>query len=101
MEEVAKLVYAPELFYFPRIAQKVPIITGRIRWLLAVLVRIQPSSTFLYYGGEKMPNRDKTGPDGQGPLTGRGLGPCGDGTPRGGGRGRGQRRGSGRRGRNR
>ena len=23
-----------------------------------------------------MPNRDKTGPDGQGKLTGRGLGPC-------------------------
>jgi hypothetical protein len=27
-----------------------------------------------------MPNRDKTGPQGQGPLTGRGLGPCGSGT---------------------
>ena len=65
-----------------------------------------------------MPNRDKTGPDGKGSKTGRGcgpcgseessddktnndsdakkgLGPCGDGTPRGGGRGRrgqGQRR---------
>ena len=24
-----------------------------------------------------MPNRDQTGPLGQGPLTGRGLGPCG------------------------
>ena len=24
-----------------------------------------------------MPNRDKTGPAGAGPLTGRGLGPCG------------------------
>ena len=23
-----------------------------------------------------MPNRDKTGPQGKGPLTGRGLGPC-------------------------
>lgn len=23
-----------------------------------------------------MPNQDKTGPDGRGPLTGRGLGPC-------------------------
>ena len=26
-----------------------------------------------------MPNLDKTGPQGQGPLTGRGQGPCGDG----------------------
>ena len=26
-----------------------------------------------------MPNRDKTGPLGQGPLTGRGFGPCGGG----------------------
>lgn len=26
-----------------------------------------------------MPNRDKTGPAGQGPLTGRGIGPCGGG----------------------
>ena len=75
-----------------------------------------------------MPNRDKTGPDGKGKLTGRGkggcnttdttdttkkpvstekqlensrgkgLGPCGDGTPRGGGgggKGRGRRRGKG------
>jgi len=25
-----------------------------------------------------MPLRDKTGPEGKGPLTGRGLGPCGD-----------------------
>ena len=24
-----------------------------------------------------MPNRDKTGPSGQGPATGRGFGPCG------------------------
>ena len=45
----------------------------------------------------KMPNRDRTGPEGKGPVTGRGLGdcrsrdqkrplkkglgPCGDGTP--------------------
>jgi len=35
-----------------------------------------------------MPYRDKTGPEGKGPKTGRGLGPCGDGTPRGGSRGR-------------
>jgi uncharacterized protein DUF5320 len=26
-----------------------------------------------------MPNRDKTGPAGAGPLTGRGFGPCGSG----------------------
>lgn len=26
-----------------------------------------------------MPNRDKTGPMGQGPVTGRGFGPCGKG----------------------
>lgn len=26
-----------------------------------------------------MPNRDKTGPSGAGPLTGRGFGPCGQG----------------------
>lgn len=54
-----------------------------------------------------MPARDKTGPEGKGPGTGRGLGPCGttekqldkqrgtglgpcgDGKPRGGGRGQG------------
>lgn len=34
-----------------------------------------------------MPNRDGTGPLGQGPLTGRGLGPCGRGLRRGFGRG--------------
>lgn len=38
-----------------------------------------------------MPNRDKTGPQGQGPMTGRGFGPCCDG--RGFGRGRGMGRG--------
>ncbi len=38
-----------------------------------------------------MPNRDKTGPMGQGPLTGRGFGPCGGG--RGFGRGFGRGRG--------
>lgn len=36
-----------------------------------------------------MPNKNGTGPEGRGPRTGRGLGPCGDGTPQGGGRGRG------------
>lgn len=41
-----------------------------------------------------MPNFDKTGPQGQGPLTGRGLGPCGGG--RGFGYGRGYGRGLGR-----
>ncbi|MDD4785189.1 MAG: DUF5320 domain-containing protein [Candidatus Shapirobacteria bacterium] len=30
-----------------------------------------------------MPNRDRTGPMGMGPLTGRGLGPCGSGLRRG------------------
>lgn len=44
-----------------------------------------------------MPNRDKTGPEGKGPKTGRGLGPCGDGTPRGAGRGQGLGLGRGRR----
>jgi len=34
-----------------------------------------------------MPNLDKTGPRGQGPLTGRGLGPCGSGLRKGAGRG--------------
>ncbi len=36
-----------------------------------------------------MPGFDKTGPRGQGPMTGRGFGPCGSGMRRGGGRGRG------------
>ena len=35
-----------------------------------------------------MPGQDRTGPLGQGPLTGRGLGPCGRGFGRGFGRGR-------------
>lgn len=43
-----------------------------------------------------MPNRDKTGPMGQGPLTGRGFGPCGGGIRRGFGCGRGFGRGLGR-----
>lgn len=34
-----------------------------------------------------MPAQDKTGPLGEGPLTGRGLGPCGRGLRRGLGRG--------------
>ncbi|MDP2951538.1 MAG: DUF5320 domain-containing protein, partial [bacterium] len=34
-----------------------------------------------------MPQLDKTGPRGQGALTGRGLGPCGTGSQRGAGRG--------------
>lgn len=41
-----------------------------------------------------MPNKDKTGPVGAGPLTGKGLGPCGSG--RGFGFGRGCGRGLGR-----
>ncbi len=40
-----------------------------------------------------MPNRDGTGPAGQGPATGRGRGPCGA------GKGTGQGLGMGRRGR--
>ena len=47
-----------------------------------------------------MPGLDKTGPMGQGPLTGRGMGPCGSGrgmgTRMGFGRGRGCGRGLGR-----
>lgn len=40
-----------------------------------------------------MPNMDGTGPQGMGPMTGRGMGPCGQG----GGQGfRGMRRGAGR-----
>jgi hypothetical protein len=44
-----------------------------------------------------MPGQDGTGPMGLGPLTGRGLGPCGYGMQRGFGRGfgRGYRRGFG------
>lgn len=37
-----------------------------------------------------MPGQDKTGPNGQGPMTGRGLGPCGIGMRRGFGRGYGR-----------
>lgn len=36
-----------------------------------------------------MPNFDKTGPQGMGPGTGQGMGPCGVEMRRGGGRGRG------------
>ena len=45
-----------------------------------------------------MPNNDKTGPEGKGPMTGRGLGSCGNGVPadgRGQGRGRGLGAGKG------
>jgi hypothetical protein len=40
----------------------------------------------LEHGGNKMPGQDRTGPAGLGPLTGRGLGPCGGGMRRGFGR---------------
>lgn len=43
-----------------------------------------------------MPNRDKTGPAGQGPLTGRGMGPCAGGTSAGMGAGMGRGMGRGR-----
>jgi len=43
----------------------------------------------------KMPGQDRTGPMGQGPLTGRGFGPCGYGMRRGFGRGFGFGRGMG------
>ena len=36
-----------------------------------------------------MPNKDKTGPRGMGPMTGRGMGPCADAYGPGLGRGRG------------
>lgn len=42
-----------------------------------------------------MPYRDETGPQGQGPLTGRGFGPCGDGRGFRGGSGFGRGRGRG------
>lgn len=41
-----------------------------------------------------MPFKDKTGPLGEGPMTGRGMGPCGGGFGRGRGHGRGFGRGS-------
>jgi len=43
-----------------------------------------------------MPNMNGTGPQGQGPMTGRGLGPCGGGMRRGCGRGFGRGFGRGR-----
>ena len=42
-----------------------------------------------------MPGQDRTGPRGEGPLSGRGLGPCGRGLARGRGFGRGFGRGLG------
>lgn len=39
-----------------------------------------------------MPQQDKTGPAGEGPMTGRGMGPCGAGMRRGWGCGFGRRR---------
>ena len=42
-----------------------------------------------------MPAQDGTGPNGQGPMTGRGLGPCGGGVRRGFGRGFGRGYGGG------
>jgi len=38
-----------------------------------------------------MPGFDKTGPNGEGPMTGRGMGPCGKGMRKGFGRGMGCR----------
>ncbi|MFA7707731.1 MAG: DUF5320 domain-containing protein [Candidatus Pacearchaeota archaeon] len=42
-----------------------------------------------------MPNMDRTGPQGMGAMTGRGLGPCGAGMRRGCGRGFGRGMGNG------
>ncbi|MBW3004341.1 DUF5320 domain-containing protein [Candidatus Woesearchaeota archaeon] len=42
-----------------------------------------------------MPAQDGTGPMGRGPMTGRGMGPCGAGMQRGSGFGRGMRGGRG------
>jgi len=44
-----------------------------------------------------MPRQDKTGPRGEGPMTGRGMGSCGGGTRRGFGCGFGRGMGMGRR----
>ena len=43
-----------------------------------------------------MPGYDKTGPEGQGSMTGRGMGPCNPKAPKGRGVGRGFGRGFGR-----
>lgn len=43
-----------------------------------------------------MPGFDKTGPEGKGPMTGRGMGPCNPNTPKDLGRGLGRGRGRGR-----
>lgn len=52
-------------------------------------------------GGDSMPNRDGTGPEGKGPKTGRGMGNCAGDKPReasrGMGLGLGKNRGQGRR----
>lgn len=63
-------------------------------------------SLYLYYNNNIkmeviMPNQDGTGPQGDGPRTGRGLGNCGgdsnnSGSGRGAGRGRGRNSGKGR-----
>ncbi len=42
-----------------------------------------------------MPNKNGTGPEGKGPKTGRGLGSCCEGNPKGGGQGRGFGAGAG------
>jgi hypothetical protein len=69
--------------------------------LAAVAKKRQPSWLDENYFSTKendMPRFDNTGPDGNGPSTGRGRGPCGDGQRRGfgGGRGQGLGRGQGR-----
>ncbi len=50
----------------------------------------------IHGGVYKMPGQDRTGPTGQGPMTGRGMGPCGRGQGYGGGRGFGRGAGFGR-----
>jgi hypothetical protein len=43
--------------------------------------------SYLNMEENKMPAQDRTGPRGLGPMTGRGMGPCGNGMRRGFGRG--------------
>ena len=44
-------------------------------WSLIILV-LNIDSKHKIYGGIIMPREDKTGPNGKGPMTGKGLGKC-------------------------